>query len=180
VNTTQFTRLGKRILYRIGQVIRGLWPRLSAADKAEVARWLTPEQVKLWNRQSRRDRSHSLRVLRTLQAQGWDAAPLMRAALLHDVGKVQARLTVIHRSAWVLATHIAPHWAQTWLARPKGWRHPFWVLAEHPHLGAQLARAAGVDEQTLWLIEHHQDKDVKAPPLMRTWWEALQKADDQN
>jgi len=170
----------QRILYRVGQVIRGLRPRLTESDRAEVARWLTPEQMALWERQSPRDQAHALRVLRTLQAWGWTDASLMRAALLHDVGKVEGSPSLIHRSLWVLARKMSSRRAKSWLVRPRGWRRPFWVLAEHPRLGARLARSVGVDDSAIWLIEHHQDEHVDGPASLRTWWAALREADDQN
>ena len=172
--------LWQRVAYRVGQVLWGLRPQLAVEDLVEVRRWLSASAYALWERQSPRDRAHSLRVLRTLQAEGWDAPPLMRAALLHDVGKIEAPISLVHRTVWVLAWAVAPRWAATWLPQPQGWRYPFWVLAEHPRLGARLAREAGADAQTVWLIEHHQDWNARADPHLGEWLAALQEADERN
>ena len=169
----------QRVQYRVGQVVRGLCPRLRAEDEAEVARWLTPAQVRLWQRQSARDRAHSLRVLRSLQRQGHTDPPLMAAALLHDVGKIATRIRLWHRVVWVLATGLTPRWAKR-LQHPTGWRKPFWVLAEHPRLGADLVREAGGEEAVIWLVAHHQEHGLNPPPPYDRWLSALQHADEVN
>ncbi len=166
-----------RATYRVRQVMWGLRPRVSEADREEVARWLSPAAQALWQRQSRRDQSHTLRVLRALQRWGFREPPLMAAALLHDVGKTEAALRLWHRVVWVLGKALSPRLA-AWLARPHGWRRPFWVLAEHPRLGARLAQAAGCDADTVWLIAHHQDRTVDASPRRQRWLRALQAADE--
>ena len=168
----------RQIPYRVWQVWAGLRPRLSPADLEEVARWLSPQAFDLWQRQDIRDRAHALRVMRKLQQEGVEDRVLMQAALLHDVGKVVAPLRLWHRVVWVLAEWVP--WVRAWLVHPHGWRRPFWVLAEHPRLGAELAQKAGCDPQVVWLIAHHQDPippqgDEQAKRLQR-----LRRADEQS
>jgi len=167
------------IWYRVRQVFQGLWPWLSADETAEAARWLSPEALRLWQGQSVRDRRHSLRVLRTLQAWGYTHPALMQAALLHDVGKSLARLHLWHRVVWVLVNALIPTW-QTKLAQPQGWRYSFWVLANHPELGASLAARAGCDPDVVWLIAHHQAREVSARGPRGEWLACLQAADTLN
>ncbi len=175
--------LWERVRYRTWQVWVSLRPRIEDTDREELARWLPPRAVALWQRQPLRDQAHSLRVLRRLQTEGFTAPPLMAAALLHDVGKTEAPLRLWHRVVWVLLKRCCPAW-QSWLIHPRGWRRPFWALAEHPALGAALARQAGCDEETAWLIAHHQDdistlaaRHPKASRRLRHL-EALQRVDD--
>ena len=145
-----------RLRYRVGQALQVVWSPVGPDDVAEAEHWLPPAAVALWQRQSPRDQAHALRVLHTLQAAGYTHPDLMAAALLHDVGKVEAGLRLWHRTLWVLANALCPSLAR-WLTCRTGWRYPFWVLAEHPCLGARLAREVGCTEGTAWLIAHHQD-----------------------
>lgn len=168
----------QRVWRRVRQVYLGWGRPLSTAELEEVARWLPPAAFALWRGQSRRDQRHALRVFRRLQRWGYTHPALLAAALLHDVGKTRARLRLWHRVAWVLVQALWPR-AAARLAQPSGWRYPFWVLAEHPRLGAALAREAGCDEETVWLIAHHQDRhpptDARRAALLRL----LQLADEK-
>lgn len=167
-----------RVAYRVWQALVGIHPRLEARDLAEARRWLSPAQFDLWLRQSPRDQAHTLRVARLLRARGHTARPLMQAALLHDVGKIAGRPRLIHRTIWVLAKFLPPRW-QAALIADRGWRRPFWALAEHPRLGAEMARAAGSDDDVVWLIAHHQDAGVGEESERARWLDALKEADRQ-
>ena len=169
----------RRWTYRVWQALTGLWPRISEVDRAEARAWLSERQFALWAQQTPRDQRHSLRVLRLLRAWGWEARPLMQAALLHDVGKSVTKPTLWHRTVWVLAGALAPRW-RSFLIRKQGWRRPFWVLAEHPRLGAEMARAAGCDEEVVWLIAHHQEEKVNENSARARWWQALKRADQRS
>ncbi len=163
--------------YRVWQVIQGMWPWDTTEEVREAAQWLSPPALSLWQQQPRRDRRHSLRVLRTLQRWGQTHPALMQAALLHDVGKSLARIRLWHRAVWVLVQAVNEGWAER-LAHPEGWRFPFWVLAEHPRLGAALAQQAGCDPDAVWLIAHHQDVAVTEHPSRQQWLACLQAADE--
>lgn len=167
-----------RIVYRVWQAVSGLCPRVGEDDRAEVRHWLNEEQMALWEQQAGRDRAHTMRVLRLLRDQGYTAPALMRAALLHDVGKIVGRPRLWHRTVWVLINALAPRLADR-LVAPRGWRRPFWSLAEHPALGAEMARAAGCDDDTVWLIAHHQDESVNENGQRGLWLQALKQADQQ-
>lgn len=171
-------RLCERWVYRIWQALVGLRPRVTDADRAEARAWLDDRQFALWAQQAGRDQAHTLRVFRLVRAQGYGARPLLQAALLHDVGKVVGSPRLWHRTVWVLVGALAPRWRHILVAE-RGWRRAFWALAEHPHLGAEMARRAGCDEDVVWLIAHHQDENVEEHSERARWLEVLKKADRQ-
>jgi putative nucleotidyltransferase with HDIG domain len=96
-----------------------------------------------------------------LQREGHHDPALLRAALLHDVGKA-GQLRLWHRVAVVLLEALAPTMLRR-LAddRPHSWRYPFFAHLHHARLGAERARATGCDALTVELIERHH----QAPPI---------------
>ena len=109
----------------------------------------------------RNDQHHSLNVLRTLRAASHDEPALLQAALLHDAAKSAGGVTLFHRVAVVLLKIAQPDWAtrmaQTLPPARGSLRYPFWVHANHPKLGAEMAAAAGCDPLAVTLIRRHQE-----------------------
>ncbi len=162
---------------RIHRGLESLFGPLGELDERPARELLPPDALALFQRMSREDRAHSLRVHAWLAAHGYDQPDLLTAALLHDCGKAAARLSVWQRTLKVLLKHLAPGWWRKLAAPapPESWRYPFHVLQEHPRIGAQWARAAGCSELACWLIEHHESPSSLHPHADLLW--ALTSAD---
>lgn len=101
-------------------------------------------------RQSRVDQVHATRVAARLIARGWADRDLIAAALLHDVGKIDAKLTLIDRVLWVILNRFVPS-AVPIVTR---WVGPRWsVLSRHQQIGAAMTRRAGASPIVCALIE---------------------------
>lgn len=152
------------VQYRLGQFWRGLRARPAAADLARARRLLGPEALPLFMAMPADAQQHSLNVLRTLQAAGYDQPDLAVAALLHDAGKVAAAQGGVALRLWlrgplVLMERFAPRQLRRWAAADAGtgWRYALYVHVEHAAIGARWAAAHGCSGLACWLIEHHQD-----------------------
>ncbi len=176
----------RRARYRLAQFVRHLWPGpLTAAERAEVQGVLAPPLAALFWRMTRAEQAHSLHVLRALARPdaGWPQPPeLFQAALLHDVGKTCAPLSLPGRAAVVLARRALPGLAQRWeQARASGWRRPFVTAARHAEWGADLAARAGAAPLVVALIRRHQAPAPRPPGTAEDeLLYALQLADDDN
>jgi hypothetical protein len=114
-------------------------------------------------------------VLERLLADGQTDADLLTAALLHDAGKVRARLSVWERVVIVLGKKLFAGHVKGWgEGEARGLRRPFVVAAQHAAWGAELALAAGASPRTVELIRRHQEQSGQTDALLR----ALQAADD--
>ena len=136
----------------------------------------------LFFRMSDPDQSHSVRVFQTLVNQGEEDEDLLRAALLHDVGKSLHPLRARERSLVVVTNRIFPNQVLKWgQDEPYGWRKPFVVALQHPEWGAALVQQEGGSETLVTLIRYHQEH---APPCIRKdvqeLLERLQTADGMN
>jgi hypothetical protein len=138
-----------------------LWPGgPGAADEAWARQWLLPAEEALWSRLSGPDRRHAVGVARRTAAQLEGVAgaerPVLAAALLHDVGKVAARLGTGRRVvATVLGRGADRQKALAW-SNAGGFRRRVGLYLRHGELGSDLLALAGSDPLTVaWAREHH-------------------------
>jgi hypothetical protein len=136
----------------------------SAEDEAWVAGVLSPGEHSLWQRMSGPDRRHAVGVARAVREE-WAGA-----ALLHDVGKVNAGLGTLAR---VVATVIGLV-ARERVVAGKGRVARY---LRHDELGAQLLAAVGAPPLTVaWAREHHLPSERWTVPADAG--AALKAADD--
>jgi hypothetical protein len=156
----------------------------SAEDGAWVSGILDPGERDLWSRMAAQDRRHSVGVARRVDA-ALASTPeagdrrWLAAALLHDVGKLDAELGVFGRVGATLAGAAAGHErADNWSTR-RGMTRRVGLYLRHPELGAtRIRRAGGHDEAARWAGAHHTRESWAAlgfPPVVV---DALVAADD--
>jgi len=125
----------------------------SQADEAWALDELLPGEAALWVRMSGPDRRHAVGVARDVVRALGPAAdrPVVAAALLHDVGKVDAALGTIAR---------VPVTVLGVLGGRDRWRGRIGTYLRHDDVGADLLRCAGSDARTVtWAQEHHLPPD---------------------
>jgi hypothetical protein len=152
----------------------------SGPDEAWARDQLTGGEQDLWGRMSGPDRRHAVGVARRaiaaieepdiqepgsqesrLQASGGPAGAsreFVAAALLHDVGKVEAALGTWARAAVTLVAMVAGRTRLIgWSAGVgAGWRRRVRLYLTHDQVGADLLVRAGSDPFTVaWAGEHH-------------------------
>lgn len=155
----------RRAGYRIGQLGRGLVPWVSPRDRALALAALTERQYAAFRLMNLADQRHSVRVTRALLAEGARDPDLIVAALLHDLGKVDAlgggRVRLVHRVAKVILARFAPaYWRRISDEVRTGPTRGFYLLRHHPALGATWAAALGASPRACALIAAHQEGDV--------------------
>lgn len=163
------------MVHRVWQFFSAAFARVRPSERVLVERHLPPAQMALFWQMARCDQRHALDVLQTLCQAGHHDETLLRAALLHDVGKAAGRLTIWHRVAVVLLQRLAPGRLARLAADGRGWKVPFAVHTRHPQSGAQWAMAAGCSAEVGELIYRHHEPAPEGGLLA-----ALQWADKQN
>jgi hypothetical protein len=147
-----------KITYRASQFFLALFARLTPEDTLLIEEHLSPSLIETFQRMSRSDQLHGIRVLRSVCNNGEAHPTLCAAALLHDVGKSRHPFRLWDRIMVVLGTAIIPDAIQRWgNGEPRGWRRAFVVAAQHPLWGAEIIRAAGGSEELATLISRHQE-----------------------
>jgi hypothetical protein len=139
----------------------------SVADEAWARHWLRPGERDLWDRQANADRRHAVGVARAVATALGDpdgagvAHQVLAAALLHDVGKIDADLGTFGRvGATVVAAVVGRDTVAAWAGRP-GWPGRAGRYVTHDRRGGALLEAAGSAPFTAtWAREHHQPEDT--------------------
>ncbi len=151
----------------------------SKPDSAWARSHLLAREQDLWDRMSPQDRRHSAAVARRVEAtlEGEATRPVLAAALLHDVGKIDARLGTPLRVVATLSAAVAGReMAELWV-RSTGVTRRIGLYLKHPEIGGDLLGMAGSDTFTeTWAREHHLPaSDCTLPPHLA---DALREADD--
>lgn len=157
-----------------------LWPGPPrSADDDWAKDQLIPGEAELWTRMSNQDRRHSIEVAKATESLLGDRAdrPVLAAALLHDVGKVDSGLGTWGRVIATLSAAIAGReTAELWV-RSSGFTRRIGLYLKHPEIGADLLAMAGSDSLTItWAREHHLPDEQWT--IARPIGQALHASDD--
>lgn len=134
------------------------------ARPIRYADWLESRERPLFEGQSRVDQQHAFQVAGWLLARGHHDRILIRAALLHDIGKAGPRITVPHRIAWVISGYLGNAARQVLASRWRAFQH----LANHPRIGGTLLQSADSDLRVVALVAGHPlPADVERMRLLR-------------
>jgi putative nucleotidyltransferase with HDIG domain len=168
--------------YRVWQFWKSLQRPPDVDDLLLVKSILTPREVELFTQLPFPDQNHSIRVYKRLISQGESDSDLLKAALLHDIGKIKYPLRRWERVFTVLVSGLFPQQLERWgKGKPTGLRRALAVIQNHPIWGAELAEAAGCNPNIVWLIRNHELVNLSSSsPEMNQKLKKLQAADNIN
>jgi len=139
---------------KVRRTLKYLRPRVSAADRAALADWLTPGQLALYDAQPAGDRRHGLDVVVWLQAAGAGDTDLLVAGLLHDCGK-GPHVRLAHRVVWSLGGRYGK-WIWSVCRHLPTFEAGLTRMRDHPKRSAELAAEAGCSARTVDLIRNQE------------------------
>jgi hypothetical protein len=158
---------------------------VTARDRQWVGSVLRPEELGLWARLSLADRRESIGVARRTEAAlaGTEHAGDPRwlaAALLHDVGKLDARCGPVRRAvATAAAAVLGPRMVEGWVDK-SGFVRRCALYVFHDQLGADRVRIVGGRvEAALWAEAHHRPAIWDATGIPHAVVAALAAADGE-
>lgn len=165
------------MLYRFRQLARALFGRIHAEDWALVCRLLTPSELQLFTRMPRFDQRHCLDVCETLMRAGHTEPALLRAALLHDTGKVDDNghaIPLLYYGMFVVLLKLAPpvYWQAAKYGR--GLLRPFATHASHEQRSARRAIEAQSGADVIAILSDYAAR-IETPATQALAW-----ADNQN
>ena len=137
---------------------------LDSSERQQVHALLRPEEHVLFDTQPPIDQRHGFEAMESVRDARGDRIDLLRAALLHDVGKRHARLGVTGR---VVATLLAK------LHIPVGGRLRLYL--EHGRLAADELEEIGAEPTVIDFARDHHGK--RPASISVEDWTLLQQAD---
>jgi hypothetical protein len=152
-------RLG-RLVRRLVDLVKGARP--TPADQAWVGSLLQPAELELWKLLSGPDQHHGIQVARNVERRLASTAYAgdgrwLGAALLHDIGKVQAGLGAFERGlASLVGRATSESTARRWASAEGGTKRRLGLYLTHGALGAAAIRAVGGREEIAAWAEVHQ------------------------
>jgi hypothetical protein len=165
-------------LYRIQQFKVAVDPHVQPVPIRELTQYLNGSQITFFRKMQAFEQQHAFNVLEKLKAEGCDHPELLKAALLHDIGKILYPLKPWERAMIVITRQIAPSLVHYWGQRqPIGLFKAFAVASRHAEWGADLVSKTGASEMLIELVRRHEDDPV---PDQDSYLTCLQKADDSS
>lgn len=143
---------GHKIMAQVKRLCCAFLPQLAKPDDAFAQAHLPLAEWQLYRKMDVRDRDHACRVARRLQEKHPKIAPeALRAAFLHDVGKI-----VRPFDAWlrfVSGLYVPRRIALT--PQRGGLQGAWQVKRHHPEIGARMILRAGGSERVAELVAKH-------------------------
>jgi hypothetical protein len=158
--------------YRLLQLFNALTAHLSPEEHAVAAAVLSQAELRLFERMPQHDQRHCLDVYRLLVRGGYNDPLLLRAALLHDCGKVDDRgrpIPLLYYGLFVVLKRVAPA-LYAWAARDgRGPLHPFAIHAAHDQRSASMAEAAGSPPELVATLRDYAERRITERTRALSW-----------
>jgi hypothetical protein len=164
--------MSPRFRYRLAQFAMAITARLTPEDRVLVAAALSPAELRLFARMPQHDQRHCLDVYRLLVGGGYHDPLLLRAALLHDCGKVDddgRPIPLLYYGLFVILKRAAPALYE-WAARDgRGLLKPFAVHAAHDERSARMVEAAGSPAEVVATLYDYAERRMTERTKALSW-----------
>lgn len=162
-------------LYRIKQFYWSITARLNEEDVDFINKYLNEEEIKLFIMLVVYEQKHSIKVARDVikecNQRGINPNMLMKAALLHDIGKITNRLNIVDKSAIVLLDKLT----RGKLKKAKGIKK-IEIYYNHGEKGVEVLKPYGYNDRLLYLIKNHHNNLIVGDIEL----DILKKCDNNN
>ncbi|WP_446898175.1 HDIG domain-containing metalloprotein [Clostridium sp. LBM24168] len=123
---------------------------------------LNDNDLRLFNRLSISEQKHSIKVAYDVEKicseRNINSELLLKAALLHDIGKIFKRFNIIDKSIMVLLDKITRSRIKKICNLSK--MSKISVYYNHAELGANLLHKLGYNEYIIYLVRNHDNKNT--------------------
>lgn len=161
--------------HRIKQFYWSINSKIEDNDKRFIKKYLSREELELFNKLSKSEQKHSVKVAydvkKICKEKRLNSNLLIKAALLHDIGKTFKKLNVIDKSLLVMANRITKGSIRK-LSKIKKVN----VYYNHGKIGCDILKKYGYKKELLYLIENHHNLKIEGNKEL----EILRECDEKN
>lgn len=147
------------MIYRIKQFCRGLLAKVTPEDQKFLEMYLNDHEIALFYRLRMGEQRHCLNIAYDCLSSEMSDPFLIKAALLHDVGKIHSNLTLVNKALVVLVLKL--HIPEKIL--PKFLKKALYYKMHHPTLGAKILEESGTEPPVIFLTRYHHHDLMKNP-----------------
>ncbi|MCM8711346.1 HDIG domain-containing protein [Clostridium sp. SYSU_GA19001] len=163
-------------LYRIKQFYWSITSKIELEDRKFIDKYLNNDEKKLFNKLSVYEQKHCINTARDVIKACKDAGiineMLIKAALLHDIGKTCKKLNPIEKSLIVILDSISKGKLKKFSNIKK-----IDVYYNHAYKGYNILKDIGnYDDRFLYLIKNHHNNTIKEDKEL----DILKKCDSKN
>lgn len=144
--------------YRIRQLVRALNGRISPHEHSLITQLLSAQELAIFVNMPRFDQRHCLDVCLTLVRGGYSTPALLRAALLHDAGKVNDAgqpIPLLYYGLFVVLKKFTPTLYSRAASHGRGLLQPFAIHNTHEQRTIEMATRAGCQPETLAILRDY-------------------------
>ena len=167
-------------MYRVKQFIWAVKSIFEKIDYNFVNKFLNEDERKLFNKLTKSDKHHSIRVskeaIQILNEKSnyidIDVDRVAKASLLHDIGKIEGSLNIFEKSTMVILNKVTN-------GKLKRYEHikQIDIYYNHPKKGRDLLEKLDIyDKEFLDSIRYHHEKNNSDNILL----EIIKESDDKN
>lgn len=159
-----------KVFKRSRQLFRALFSKMEPSDYRFVEEHLNVTEKRLFYNMEPSIQKHCVNVAYSILISMSDSEEsnspfLIKAALLHDIGKSRGSIRLFDRVCFVMSIKLSPRFT-LWMAQPRknSWLprigQAFYVHCYHGEIGASLAEKAGLSVEMIYLIKNHHDRNL--------------------
>lgn len=150
------------MLYRIKQFYWDITCRFKKLDYKFINKYLTLEEIQLFEKLSISEQFHCIRVANNAMEQGkniyklnkFDIDKLIKICLLHDIGKIECRVNVLEKSILVICNRLLKDRLKSFSNKSKKIDTYYF----HAEKGADILSKIGYSDDIIYVIRNHHRK----------------------
>ncbi|MCY6485845.1 HDIG domain-containing protein [Clostridium aestuarii] len=148
------------LIYRIKQFYWALNSKINVQDKQFLKMYLSEEEINIFSKLAVDEQKHSIRTAKAveniyLQHNINKKYMLIKAALLHDIGKIDSELNYIYKALIVLLDKCSRRKIKQFMNIKV-----VDCYYNHGEKGYFILKKHGYDERFLYLVKNHHNNDI--------------------
>lgn len=146
-------------LYRVKQFYWSITSKVNIEDERLIDGYLNEQEKYLFQKLTEYEKIHAIKVAKDVEKlynkDGENKGMLMKAALMHDIGKTVHRLTPISKSLMVILDSVSK-------GKIKKYHNikQINVYYNHADIGYNILKKYGYEERFLYLIKNHHSDNI--------------------